>query len=166
MNQASQWLVMWQSEEISDEVLADHIAELVGSRDGSRGFFVVAMTSEIPLMDRLPEPLVSQLRLAGPMVVDLTVRNLAMSSAMQVEHGRSGDAEKLEGSMRVQRRCRDLLQVLDPELVVFRLETMKAATEGSGDDLEFLSRWNYDFDQRQAIKESIDVVLREMGIKA
>ena len=117
-------------------------------------------------MDRLPEPLVSQLRLAGPMVVDLTVRNLAMSSAMQVEHGRSGDPDKLEGSMRVQRRCRDLLQVLDPELVVVRLETMKAATEGSGDDLEFLSRWNYDFDQRQAIKESIDVVLREMGIKA
>ena len=82
-----------------------------------RGFFVVAMTTEIPLMDRLPQPLVSQLRHAGALVVDLTVRNLAMSKC------HAGGAwsfmettEKLEGSRRVQRRCRDLLQLLEAEL--------------------------------------------------
>jgi hypothetical protein len=45
-------------------------------------------------MDRLPEPLVLQLRGAGDGVVDLTARNLAMSTAMVLAHGRAGDAER------------------------------------------------------------------------
>ena len=59
------WLELWERGEISDEVLADQVGELVKRRDGARGFFVVAMTSEVPLMDRLPEPLVAGLRRAG-----------------------------------------------------------------------------------------------------
>ena len=36
------WLQQWENEEISDEVLADRVGEMVASRDGARGFFVVS----------------------------------------------------------------------------------------------------------------------------
>ena len=56
------------------------------SCDGARGFFVISLAGDSPLMDRLPDPLQMQLRAAGDGVVDLTVRNLAMSTAMALHH--------------------------------------------------------------------------------
>ena len=58
MEITAQWLGLWERGELSDEVLADQARELVSTRDGARGFFVTAMTSDIPLLDRLPEALV------------------------------------------------------------------------------------------------------------
>ena len=41
MEITAQWLNLWEAGELSDEVLADRVAELVASRDGARGFFVI-----------------------------------------------------------------------------------------------------------------------------
>ena len=155
----AQWLQLWEAGELSDEVLADRVAELVASRDGARGFFVVALAGESPLLDRLPEPLVLQLRLAGEPVVDLTVRNLAMSTAMVLEHGRRGDPEQQAGSQRVQSRSIELLRQLEPQAVLLRLETLlAAASDGQGEDVAFLDRWGYDPQQRAAIVAAIEAV--------
>ena len=99
---ANQWLALWEAGELSDEVLADRVSELVASRDGARGFFVVSLAGDSPLMDRLPDPVTLVLRAVGEGVVDLTVRNLAMSSAMALQHRRSGDGTMQAGSERVQ----------------------------------------------------------------
>jgi len=156
---SGQWLALWEAGELSEEVLADRVAELVASRDGARGFFVVALAGDSPLMDRLPEPVALQLRLAGEPVVDLTVRNLAMSTAMALHHQRSGDPDQQAGSERVQHRASDLLRLLEPEAVKQRLETLLAATrEGTGDDVAFLERWGYDAEQKSAISDAIDAV--------
>lgn len=161
MEQASCLLDLWEREELSDEVLADRVAELVESRDGARGFFVVAMAGDTPLMDRLPEPLIRQLRRAGKGVIDLTVRNLAMSSAMTVEHQRNDDRKLLEGSRRVQRRSLELLRQLDPEEVKLRLKIMLASLAGEGSDVAFFNRWNYDKDQKSAIASSLHSVAED-----
>jgi hypothetical protein len=166
MEIAAQWLGLWESGELSDEVLADRVAELVASRDGARGFFVVSLTGEIPLMDRLPEPLVAALRQAGEGVVDLTARNLAMSTAMTLHHRRSGDRERQAGSERVQLRSTELLRQLEPVAVKRRLEPLLAAasawataTEGTAaKDRAFLDKWGYDLEQRQAIVAAIEAV--------
>ena len=150
-----QWLALWENGELSDEVLADRVAELVVSRDGGRGFFVVSLAGDCPLMDRLPDPLVAQLRLAGEGVVDLTARNLAMSTAMTLHHQRSADPEQQARSERVRARCTELLRLLEPEAVKGRLETLLQATQGLGDDVAFLDRWGYDPQQRQAIADAI-----------
>jgi hypothetical protein len=156
---SGQWLALWEAGELSDEVLADRVAELVASRDGARGFFVVALAGDSPLMDRLPDPVALQLRLAGAPVVDLMVRNLAMSTAMAVHHGRSGDSSQQKGSQRVQHRSRELLQLLEPAAVKQRLEILLAAArDGQGDDVAFLERWGYDAAQKSAIAEAIDAV--------
>ena len=156
MERAAQGLALWEGGELSDEVLADQVAHLVNSRDGARGFFVVSLSSDSPLMDRLPEPLVLELRAAGEGVVDLTVRNLAMSTAMALHHQRSGDAAQQARSERVRDRSTELLRQLDPNLVKERLVVLlEAAGQASGADLEFLDRWGYDPEQRRAISEAV-----------
>jgi hypothetical protein len=155
MEITAQWLGLWEAGELSDEVLADRVAELVASRDGARGFFVVSLAGDCPLMDRLPDPVALALRTAGTGVVDLSVRNLAMSTAMALHHQRSGDGGQQAGSERVQLRCTELLRLLEPEAVKARLETLLAATGGQGEDLAFLERWGYDAQQRAAIAEAV-----------
>ena len=170
MEITAQWLALWEAGELSEEVLADRVGELVASRDGARGFFVVALAGESPLLDRLPEDLLLQLRRAGDLVVDLTARNLAMSTAMVLAHGRSGDSEQQAGSRRVQARATELLRHLEPQAVRARLETLLAAAgEGQGDgaaiadDRAFLERWGYDSEQRQAIATAIEAVAESAG---
>ena len=166
MEITAQWLALWEAGELSEEVLADRVGELVASRDGARGFFVVALAGESPLLDRLPEALLLQLRRAGAPVVDLTARNLAMSTAMVLAHGRSGDGDQQAGSRRVQARATELLRHLEPEAVRARLETLLAAARDAesepdaavSDDRAFLARWGYDAEQREAIAAAIEAV--------
>lgn len=159
MEITAQWLGLWDNGELSDEVLADRVGELVASRDGGRGFFVVSLAGDCPLMDRLPEPLVLQLRAAGAGVVDLTARNLAMSTAMTLHHRRAGDAAQQAASERVSARCTELLRQLEPEAVKQRLETLLAAArDDAGEDVAFLERWGYDAEQKAAIAAAIEAV--------
>ena len=159
MELAAEWLALWESGELSEEVLADRVGALVASRDGARGFFVVSLSADSPLMDRLPEPLVLQLQAAGEPVVDLTARNLAMSTAMALHHGRVGDSAQQARSLRVQERARELLRLLPGDLVKQRLEVLLAAArDDSGDDRAFLERWGYDAEQKQAIAAAVVAV--------
>ena len=153
------WLQHWENEEMSDEVLADRIGEMVASRDGARGFFVVSLAGDSALMDRLPDAVVGQLRSAGAEVVDLSVRNLAMSTAMAVQHRRTGDSAQQAGSERVTARCTELLRQLEPSLVKERLEQLLAAAlDNRGEDVAFLEKWGYDAEQKQAIGDSVYAV--------
>jgi hypothetical protein len=165
MEITARWLGLWETGELSDEVLADRVGALVVSRNGARGFFVVSLSGDSPLMDRLPDPLVAALQKAGDGVVDLVARNLAMSTAMGVHHHRSGDREHQAGSERVQQRSTDLLRQLEAGAVKRRLESLLAAA-GNGEDpgsavaedRAMLDRWGYDAGQRRAIVAAIEAV--------
>ena len=139
--------------------LAGQLAALLAHHDGRRGFFVVALTSDDPLLDAPPAPVLACLRGAGAAVVDLTVRNLAMSTAILLEHRRNNNEDLANGSLRVQRRCQGLLRQLDPAAVRQRLEQLLEATEGHGPDLAFLERWSYDAAQRQAVAAVVAVTI-------
>ena len=148
------WCESWENDEISDEVISDQIGELIKTVDGARGFFVVSLSIDCPLMDRLPDALIYQLRHSGEIVVDLTVKNLAMSSAMIVKHRDNKDPLEIQ-SKRIKNRCIELLKLLDSSLVKKRLDVLLDAIKGSGRDLKFLDKWGYNQDQINAISESI-----------
>ena len=158
MNAAMLWCNSWEEGNMSDEVLADRVAELLQTKIGARGFFVISLSGNCPLMDRLPEPLIFQLREAGEIVVDLTVKNLAMSSAMAITHKSNQEKDLQENSERITSRCIDLLRLLDPHKVKKHLEILLDAIKGVGEGVKFLERWNYNHEQKIAIAESINTV--------
>ena len=148
------WCKSWENEEISDEVISDRIGELIKTLEGARGFFVVSLSIDCPLMDRFPDPLIFQLRRSGEIVVDLTVKNLAMSSAMLIEHRNNKDPLENQ-SKRIKNRCIELLKLLDSKQVKKRLDLLLDATKGEGEDLQFFDKWGYNEEQINAISESI-----------
>ena len=148
------WCKSWENDEISDEVISDRIGELIKTVEGARGFFVVSLSIDCPLMDRFPDALIFQLRNSGEIVVDLTVKNLAMSSAMIVTHHKNKDPQKIQ-SERIKGRCIELLKLLDSTQVKKRLDVLLDATKGNGTDLKFLKKWSYNDEQINAISESI-----------
>ena len=148
------WCKSWENDEISDEVISDRIGELIKTVEGARGFFVVSLSIDCPLMDRLPDALIFQLRSPGEIVVDLTVKNLAMSSAMIITHRDNKDPQEIQ-SERIKIRCIELLKLLDSTLVKKRLDVLLDATKGNGTDLKFLNKWGYNDEQINAISESI-----------
>ena len=152
---ASLWCDAWNKEELSDEVLADRFAELLETKTGARAFFAISLASETALMDRIPEILVLKLRNAGELIVDLTVRNLAMSTAMSLHHKRNNSPDMQAASEKINQRCIELLRILEPTSVKKQLELLLNATKGNGPYIEFLNRWHYDNDQKASIAESI-----------
>ena len=158
MNATLLWCNAWEDGNLSDEVLADRIGELVESRNGARGFLAISLSGDCPLMDRLPDPLVFQLRKSGELVVDLTVKNLAMSTAMAVQHKRKKDKTHLSGSQKIRARCIELLRLLEPNSVKKHLEIILDAINGKGKEVDFLIRWGYDEEQKVAIKSSLNSV--------
>ena len=148
------WCKSWENDEISDEVISDRIGELIKTVEGARGFFVVSLSIDCPLMDRFPDALIFQLRNSGEIVVDLTVKNLAMSSAMIITHRNNKDPQEIQ-SNRIKIRCIELLKLLDSTQVKKRLDVLHEATKGNGKDLKFLNKWGYNDEQIKAISESI-----------
>ena len=148
------WCKSWENDEISDEVISDRIGELIKTVEGARGFFVVSLSIDCPLMDRFPDALIFQLRSSGDIIVDLTVKNLAMSSAMAITHHDNNDSQEIQ-SERIKIRCIELLKLLDSNKVKKRLDVLLDAIKGNGTDLEFLNKWDYNDEQINAISESI-----------
>ena len=148
------WCKSWDNDEISDEVISDRIGELIKTIEGARGFFVVSLSIDCPLLDRFPDALIFQLRSSGETVVDLTVKNLAMSSAMIITHQKNNNPQEIQ-SQRIKVRCIELLKRLDSNQVKKRLDLLIDAIKGKGPDLKFLKRWNYNDEQINAISESI-----------
>ncbi len=148
------WCTSWEKDEISDEVISDRIGELIKTVEGARGFFVVSLSIDCPLMDRCPDALIFQLKSSEEIVIDLTVKNLAMSSAMIIKHRINNNPQAIQ-SERIKVRCIELLKLLDSKQVKKRLDVLLEATKGKGTDLNFLSRWGYSEEQINAISESI-----------
>jgi hypothetical protein len=136
------------------------IAALLQTSNGARGFFVTFLTGESPLADTPTAGIIRALQSAPAIVADLMTKNLAMSTAMQLTHQANGDAEQAAGSARVQARSRTLIAALQLPALQTELQQLQAsATTNSGEYAEFLARWGYDAEQRQAIQQVVALAL-------
>ncbi len=135
------------------------IASLVQSKDGARGFFVAYLTSDFAFPDHPSIEVIDALKSSPQIVSELLVKNLAMSAAMAVTHRRNQDEEKAQSSERVCRRSANLIQQINLDLVRSKLKELKVSiTSQKGSYQDFLQRWGYDSEQKQAIQEAITVL--------
>ncbi|MBD2177788.1 hypothetical protein H6F42_12780 [Pseudanabaena sp. FACHB-1998] len=138
-----------------DEVsLETEIAQLVQTSNGARGFFVCFLTGEWQLADAPSPSVIRALQSAPDAIAELLVKNLAMSTAMAITHRRSGHEDQAQGSDRVARRTALLIEKVDLAEVRTIAITMKdSALNNSGEYVNFLDKWGYDAEQKQAIAQ-------------
>ncbi|NES03398.1 MAG: hypothetical protein F6K22_11425 [Okeania sp. SIO2F4] len=136
------------------------IGNLVKSKNGARGFFVSYLTDSRPLANNPSPSIFRALESAPEVVVELLVKNLAMSSAMVVYHQRNKDEETANESKRVGARTTKLIKSVNiPSLSGNIQELYQGTTTGEGNYKDFLERWGYDTEQLKAIEQAIEPLL-------
>lgn len=137
------------------------IAALVCTENGARGFFVVFLSDERPLSDELL-PLVPAALHGSPDVVSpLLIKNLAMSTAMAIAHRRNQDEPSAQGSDQVRSRTATLIRALNsPQLQEQAQQLVVGIETETGPYQDFLVRWGYDNEQKQAMRQALECVLQ------
>ena len=118
INISAQWCNEWGEDLLSEEVLADRVAELIKTKNGLRGFFAYALSDQnCYLLDKLPFSFVFKLQEAGNDVVEIVIKNLIMSSAQIIVHVIDNNLEYKSNSENISERCKSILRVLETKCV-------------------------------------------------
>ena len=155
INITKDWCKDWDDDLLSDEVLADRIKELLKSKSGTRGFFAYTLSdSNCTLLDKLPSSLVFSFRERGEQIVDITIKNLFMSSAQILNHQKAKNFEYAEKSNIIADRCINLLKELDTKLVTKNMNKMLSEIDNMGNSFD--NKIKYSAEQKIFIREKIN----------
>ena len=154
INISAKWCKEWEEELLSEEVLADRVAELIKTKNGLRGFFAYALSDQdCYLLDKLPFSFVFKLQEVGISVVEIVVKNLIMSSAQIVVHNRENNLEYKSNSENISERCKNILKVLDTKLVTKTINQIIKDLDNLGNSFDNSKK--YDDKQKDFIKLQI-----------
>ena len=143
INIAKDWCKEWEDEFLSDEVLADRIKELIKTRNGIRGFFAYTLSdSNCTLLDKLPSSIIYIFREIGESVVEITIKNLFMSSAQIVSHQKDKNFKYAAMSENISERCINLLKELDTHLVTNQVNVMLTKLDQMGNSFDPKIKFN------------------------
>ncbi|GAC1450176.1 MAG: hypothetical protein NVS2B14_06680 [Chamaesiphon sp.] len=146
--------------ELSPDEISTAISRLIKAENGARGFFVTYLTSDLALADNPSQDVVQALQTNPEIIAELLVKNLAMSAAQVLSHRRQGNEELAQASEQVRDRTAHLIgKVKLTSVYENGRKLWESALTGEGSYKEFLERWNYDKQQRQAICEVLDLYL-------
>ena len=152
INISAQWCKEWSEDLLSEEVLADRIAELIKTRSGLRGFFAYALSDkDCFLLDKLPFSLIYKLSEAGDAVTNIVVKNLVMSSAQIIIHRRDNNHEYVVTSEIISDRCKAILRMLETNLVTRTINQYLKDLDTMGNSFD--NSIKYDSDQKEFIKK-------------
>ena len=162
INISNNWCKDWAEELISDEVLADRLSELISSRNGLRGFFAYTLSDiECTLLDKLPTSLLFMFIEKGLPVVEITFKNLIMSSAQIINHKRDKNHVYKEKSEIISERCTFLLQSLDTKLVTKEAKQIFKNIDQMGNSFD--NSIKYDQEQKNFIIQKINNLAIKKG---
>ena len=157
INIAKDWCKDWDDDLLSDEVLADRIKELIKTKSGTRGFFAYTLSdSKCTLLDKLPSSLIFILRERGDHIVEITIKNLFMSSAQILNHQKDNNFEYAERSNNISDRCINLLKELDTKLVTKEITLMLSEIDNLGNSFD--NKVKYSLEQKAFIKEKVNEI--------
>ena len=157
INISKDWCKDWDNDLLSDEVLADRIKELLKTKSGTRGFFAYALSdSTCHLLDKLPSPLIFALRERGEYIVEITIKNLFMSSAQILNHKKDRNFEYAERSNNISDRCINLLKALDTKLVTGKINKMLSGIDNMGNSFD--NEVKYSAEQKDFIRDKVNEI--------
>jgi hypothetical protein len=152
INISAQWCKEWEEDLLSEEVLADRIAELIKTKNGLRGFFAYALSDkDCFLLDKLPFSLIYKLNEGGKTVVEIVVKNLIMSSAQIIFHRKENNYEYEITSENIAERCKAILRLLETQLVTKTINQILKDLDTMGNSLNNSTK--YDTEQKKFIKK-------------
>jgi len=155
INISCQWCKEWEEELLSEEVLADRIAELIKTKNGLRGFFAYSLADkDCYLLDKLPFPLMFKFAEIGIKIVDIVTKNLIMSSAQVIVHQRENNISHMHTSKIISERCKGILRLLDTKLVTKIIDQIIKDLDDLGNS--FNNSIKYDSEQKEFIKQQIN----------
>jgi hypothetical protein len=148
---------------IEDAEVEATVTQLVATHNGARGFFVVCLTDSRELIDSLLPVVASALTQAPAIAPELLVKNLAMSTAMEITHHRNRNPDQAAQSAQVQQRTAALMNLVGfPYFKVEAEALWQGLTAEVGSYAAFLKRWGYDAEQKTAIAHSLQTVCPEV----
>ena len=154
INISALWCKEWSEEILSEEVLADRIAELIKTKNGLRGFFAYALSDkDCYLFDKLPSSIVFMLNEQGEEVVEIVVKNLIMSSAQVISHKRQNNQNYQITSIKIAERCKGILRVLKTNLVTNTINKILKNLDNMSNSFDNSTK--YDENQKEFIKRQI-----------
>ena len=154
INISAKWCREWREDLLSEEVLADRIAELIKTKNGLRGFFAYALSDKnCLLLDKLPFSLMFKLHESGDAVVEIVAKNLIMSSAQIIIHQRDNNNEYGITSEIISDRCKAILRMLETKLVIKTINQILKDLDTMGNSFD--SSIKYDSEQKEFIKKQI-----------
>ena len=154
INISAQWCKEWGEDLLSEEVLADRVAELIKTKNGLRGFFAYALSDkDCYLLDELPFSFIFKLQECGNDVVEIVVKNLIMSSAQIVVHDREKNVPYKSKSENISERCKSILRVLETKLVKKTINQIIKDLDNLGNSFDNSKKYNNK--QKQFIKHQI-----------
>tara|TARA_Y100000589_G_scaffold55053_1_gene45633 strand:+ start:124 stop:651 length:528 start_codon:yes stop_codon:yes gene_type:complete len=157
INIAKDWCDEWDNDLLSDEVLSDRIKELIKTKNGIRGFFAYALSdSKCSLLDKLPSSLIFTLRERGENIVEITIKNLIMSSAQIINHKKNKNFDYAAISNNISDRCINLLKELDTKLVTKNINQMISEIDNMGNSFD--KNVKYSAEQKKFIREKVNEI--------
>ena len=154
INISAQWCKEWGEDLLSEEVLADRIAELIKTKNGLRGFFAYALSDkDCLLLDKLPFSLIFKLNEGGDAVVEIVVKNFIMSTAQIINHQRDNNKEYEITSEIISERCKAILRLLETKLVTKTINRVLKELDNMGNSFDNSTK--YDSEQKEFIKRQI-----------
>ena len=154
INISAKWCKEWEEDLLSEEVLADRVAELIKTKNGLRGFFAYTLSDpDCYLLDKLPFSVVFKLTEGGKDVVEIIVKNLIMSSAQIVVHEREKNLEYKSNSENISERCKSILRLLETKLVTKTVNQIIKDLDNLGNSFDTSEK--YDAQQKEFIKLQI-----------
>ena len=154
INISAKWCKEWGEDLLSEEVLADRIAELIKTKNGRRGFFAYALSDkDCFLLDKLPFSLIFKLIEGGNPVVEIVVKNLIMSSAQIIIHRRENNNAYEITSENISNRCKAILRLLETKLVTKNVNQALKDLDNMGNSFD--NSIKYDLEQKEFIKKQI-----------
>jgi len=154
INISAQWCSDWKEELLSEEVLADRIAELIKTKNGLRGFFAYALSDkDCFLLDKLPSSLIYKFNEGGISVAEIVLKNLIMSSAQIIIHRRENNHQYEMTSENISERCKGILRILETKLVIKIVDQVIKDLDSMGNSFDNSTK--YDSAQKVFIKKQI-----------